>query len=415
MKARVTIVAVDTFRIAGESAPYGGQQYHGRLLNHLEIPGLLDCGESGNPVRSLSIDVRNIDNWIRPAVQNLWGAIVIVDVDGINETWVGKVTGYNQSRTGVLSIDAGEDSLAIFKLPLPDETVHLINWPDAEGEAIDTAVNMPFGGTVAQPVRVKAILVDRVRFIYLISVGTIRQVVRVLKNREELADGYSTTLGTEVQALYPGYAYVRFDADPRDSSGNWPEVLVDVLGLVVGSVDVTECRNPARILKHLLITPRTGACGWGLGVPQSMINEAAFDQAIADCDDAGLLLDGCFFAKREAAYWLNELWMVGRIKLTIEAGKWTPRVEKPGVSERTFTGNSLQPVSWGKGASNERKNLVKLYYFWDISRDRLIRSVKRNDPTGHAGSQDRLGIQETEVEAVLVQDATTAQKICDFL
>jgi hypothetical protein len=231
MSIKVTITAGATYRIAGETLESGGQTFQGRLINTIDIEGRAKITDQGNPVREISLMVANPDGFINVATEELWGASVLVDIDSAPETWTGKIRAFSQSGEGVLSLTVTEESLPVFKLPLPDELVRVIDWPDASGRAVNTTVPMVFGGTHADPIRVAGILIDRTNFRYLLCVGEVREIVAVLKNRAAITTGFTTYTGTAGQSPLPGYAYIEFAADPRDPSGNWPEIHADVVGL----------------------------------------------------------------------------------------------------------------------------------------------------------------------------------------
>jgi len=399
-----------TFRLSGESGESGGNPFEGRLLNTPQVEAQAKASDQGNPVRQVSLAIRNEDAWIDLATEELWGASVQIAVDGVTETWTGTIKRFSEDGRGVLAVEAAEDVLAVFKRPMPDEVIRIATYTDVAREAVNSTVPTVFGGTSTDPIRIRAQLVDRVNFRYLICVGEIRQVVTILKDRETLAAGFTAYTGTSGQATYPGFAYLEFAADPRDSAGRWPEILVDVVGLKLGASTEAQCRNPARILQYLLTTADTGACGWGLGVAAGDLEAASWAQAITDCDTFTLKADGALFEQRPASIWINELLKACRGALTFESGKWVLRIDQISASVKTFDADNMELLDRGKGASSERINRVVLDYRYDPTEGTLLSSQTREDAT----SQAAIGVNERRESLLMVRDHTTAGKVADY-
>lgn len=410
---RIKIEATSTYRLAGQSCEADGYPWHGRLLNTPQLEKLGKATEAGNPVREIGIEIANSDAFINLTTETLWGATVTLYNDYYAETWVGEIRSFSTTGEGVLSIMAAEETLAAFKSLLPDEIVRVSTWTEAARDAANTTIPTVFGGTAADPIRVRGILVDRVAFRYLFCVGEIREVVAVLKNREAITTGFTTYTGTAGQSAYPGFAYIEFDADPRDEAGTWPEILADVVGLKLGAATEEECRNPARILQYLLTTTRGGACGWGLGIPSGSLDSTSFTTAISDCDTAGFKIDGALLEQKAASFWIAQITNACRGSLRVVAGKWTLTIDKVSSSVAHYGDGQkkMRLQYFGKGASSERKNRHSLEYRYDATDGRLLGYVLREDST----SQTAIGVNESKATNLLVRDHTAAGYIVDYL
>ena len=410
---RITIqTGAHTYRISNQSHEHDGYTWNGRLLN---VPGLELLGkvtDQENPVREIPLEINNSGGFIDIDTDSIWNATVTYENDSYADTWVGIVARYSESGEKALSIAATEQTQALFKLMIPDEVVRVANYTDAPRDAANTVVPMIFGGKSTDPIRTRAILVDRVNFRYLVCLGEIRQIVSVLKNRTAITEGFTTYTGTAGQSTYPGFAYIEFAADPR-IDGNWPEILVDVVGLKLGSHTEEECRNPARILYYLLTTARTGACGWGLGRNVSELDAASFAQAITDCDSAGFKIDGAMDEQKYAPQWIDRITSACRGAFGQKAGKWALSIDKVSASVKHYgTGHAKMRVSSrGKGSMTNRKNQFALNYRYDATDGRYLGYVQRDDTT----SQTALGTtSKLEDTNKLVSDHTAAGYIVDY-
>ena len=411
---RITIqTGVHTYRISNQSHEHDGYPWRGRLLNVPELELLGKVTDQENPVREIPLAIDNHDGFIDIDTDSIWNATVTYENDNYADTWVGILARYSESGEKTLSIQATEQTQALFKLMIPDEIVRIANYTDAPRDAANTTIPMIFGGTASSPVRTKAILVDRVNFRYIICLGEIRQIVSVLKNRTAITEGFTSYTGTAGQSTYPGFAYIEFASDPRDDAGVWPEILVDVVGLKLGAHTEEECRNPARILYYLLTTARTGACGWGLGRNVSELDAASFATAISDCDSAGFKIDGAMDEQKYAPQWIDRITSACRGAFGQKAGKWALSIDKVSASVKHYgTGYAKMRVSTrGKGSMTNRKNQFVLNYRYDATDGRFLGFAQRDDVT----SQNALGTtNKFEDTNKLVSDHTAAGYIVDY-
>lgn len=411
---RITIqTGAHTYRISNQSHEHDGYPWRGRLLNVPELELLGKVTDQENPVREIPLAIDNHDGFIDIDTDSIWNATVTYENDNYADTWVGIIARYSESGEKTLSIQATEQTQALFKLMIPDEIVRIANYTDAPRDAANTTIPMIFGGTALSPVRTKAILVDRVNFRYIICLGEIRQIVSVLKNRTAITEGFTSYTGTAGQATYPGFAYIEFASDPRDDAGVWPEILVDVVGLKLGAHTEEECRNPARILYYLLTTARTGACGWGLGRNVSELDASSFSTAISDCDSAGFKIDGAMDEQKYAPQWIDRITSACRGSFGQKAGKWALSIDKVAASVKHYgTGYAKMRVSTrGKGSMTNRKNQFVLNYRYDATDGRFLGFAQRDDVT----SQNALGTtNKFEDTNKLVSDHTAAGYIVDY-
>jgi len=356
----VTVIAGgNTYRFAGQTTESGGYTYLGRLLSEPTWKRKGANSDAGTEIRETVVELRNSDQLI-PCLAlvnpvDLWNASVLLAVTGASETWAARVRAWMQNpKTGVLSMTVSEDCLPVLKRFLPDEAIRLTDWPDASGDSVLQTIPIPFGGTTADPIPVRAILVDRTNFRYSISVGELQGYVKVTKDTAVITTGFTVSLGSPTAPTLPGYAYIEFAADPRDDNGRWPEIVVEVVGMKLGSFTEDQCRNPARVMQYLLTTANTGAGGWGLGVDSGDLDAASFAQAIIDCDAAGLRLDGVLSERKQAAYWTYQIELACRGRLRFIGGKWHFSIDKIGTSVKTYTVENADIAVVGKGDLSER-------------------------------------------------------------
>jgi hypothetical protein len=407
-----------TYRVADETHSASGSLWEGRLLNAPRLSEMAKLPLDSQQLRQIELSVANTTDagghYIDISTEALWAARVTVewDVGTSTRTWSGRIKRWSQDGEGTLSVTVAEDAQAVLGRLLPDEVVRLTSYSEAAREAANTTIPMVFGGSSSDPVRVRGLLVDRTSFRWLLCAGEIRQVIRVYADRREVTSGITTYTGTAGQSVYPGFAFVQFASDPRDAAGRWPEIHADVVGLKLGTATETECRNPARVLKYLLTTPATGACGWGLGVSTSDIDDASFAQAIADCDAAGFRLDGALYFQQAARAWIDEILLACRGELyQTAAGKWGMRIDRPKTSAKTFTAANSRVLHFGRGSATDRTNRVVLDYRYDCTDGTLLASQVRDD----TASQSAIGVNERRVSALLLRDHATAGKIADYL
>lgn len=408
--------ASGTYYLSGQTAAKSGIPYEGRLMNAPAIEKLTKATDTGNPVRELTFSINNLKDtgafWIPMDTETFWNKEVEISVDGVTEKWVGKIRSLDQQGNGTLNVSIVDDTYALFKKPIPDETVRIADFSQVGTSGTNTTINIPLGGTTSSPIKVKGTLVDRVNFIYLVAVGEIQSIVAVQKDRATADPGtYTTATGTAGQPTYPGYAYVQFNADPRDSAGRWPDVTATVTGMKLGASTEAECRNPARILYYLLTTANSGACGWGLGVPSGDIDATSFNAAIAACDSLGFKIDGVINERRAASVWIDQICRAMRGKFIKKNGKHTLTVDADTSSVKTYTGLNMVIDSFGRGIYSDRKNRVVVDYRFDVADGRLLGSAVRDDAT----SQADIGVNEYRTELLLVSDHASANKIADYL
>ena len=426
MSTRVLLELTATYRAAGQTEENGGNTWEGRLLNALDIEakGKISAADP-QALSQYNLTLANLKGgtaWINLTTETLWKKKVTIAIDGVTNDWVGEIRNYSIDGNGILTIVVAEPQISVLKLLIPDEVVRLGDYPEASRGSdmtpgTDTVIPTIFGGVSADPVRTRAILVDKVNFCYLICVGEIREVVGVLKDRIALLAGspavWTSYLGAAGQATYPGHAYLQFAADPRDDAGRWPEVLVDVVGNILSTSPTyteAECRNPARVAYCLLTTARSGACGWGLGVDAGDVDATSFNQAIADCDTFGFLLDGAMFAQAEFSVWKAEIERTCRGRIYFEAGKWKMSIDQTSASVAAFDETNMEPLYYGKGDMQNRKNRVVLDFRYDITDGRMLSAQTRDD----GASQTIIDVNETRLTGQLIRNQTSAGKIADY-
>lgn len=416
MSVLVTVIAGgNTYRFAGQTTESGGYAYLGRLLSEPTWKRKGANSDAGAEIRETVVELRNSDQLI-PCLAlvnpvDLWNASVFLAVTGASETWAARVRAWMQNpKTGVLSMTVSEDCLPVLKRFLPDEAIRLTDWPDASGDSVLQAIPIPFGGTTADPIPIRAILADRTNFRYLISVGELQGYVKVTKDTAVITTGFTVSLGSPTAPTLSGYAYIEFAADPRDDNGRWPEIVVEVVGMKLGSFTEDQCRNPARVMQYLLTTANTGAGGWGLGIASGDLDSASFAQAIIDCDAAGLKLDGVLSERKQAAYWTYQIELACRGRLRFIGGKWHFSIDKIGTSVKTYTVENADIAVVGKGDLSERKNKITVQYRYDLPKNKWIGSTYTED----AASIAQIGRNEKTVQLLLSRDHASAAVIRDY-
>lgn len=413
MSALVTITTLtpNTYRVS-EITREDTYCYQGRLSATPEIEARNGFTGEQEKVREVNFDIFNGDAWIDLSTEDLWGATVQIAITGISETWTGKITSFSIDDKGVVGISAKEDTSAVLSLMLPDNFLRIASYANMEASASMNPIPMVFGGSASDPLRVPGMVVDRVNFRYIFCVGEIRQIVNVYKDNTLITTGFTGYTGTSGQGTYPGYVYLEFAADPRDAAGRWPEVVIEIAGLKLSTLTEAQCRNPARILYYLLITARTGVCGWGLGVASVSVDSTAFDTAIIDCDNVGFLTDGVISDYREARFWVDEICKSCRGRLSYVAGKWTLKIDKDSASAKTYTTANMRLLSFGKGNSDGRTNRVKteFRYRYGFQNAEYVGYAEKNDTT----SQTAIGTNEKTLSLRMVSDHNTASYISDY-
>ncbi|HQG27088.1 MAG TPA: hypothetical protein PLY73_00925, partial [Candidatus Ozemobacteraceae bacterium] len=284
---KITAPGGAVYRVSDGPTEHSGFAWRPILTNTVPIERAARATENGIPTTTQTLNVWNAERYIGVVDESLNDALtdsaVEIEVTGIDGSWNGIIKAWEQGSNGLLSIRAGQDTLAVFKRQVPDETVRLVTFTGASRDAVNTTIPTVIGGTTSDPIPVSGILIDRAGFTWAFCVGKCRSFVRVKSDRKAITTGFTTYLGTADQAIWPGLVCVKFDADPRDSNGAWPEISAELVGLEIGSTEA-EGRNAARVIRAYLTTADTGACGWGLGEPADSIDTASFDQAILDCD-----------------------------------------------------------------------------------------------------------------------------------
>jgi hypothetical protein len=414
-RIKITTATPNTYRFAETSASSGGYPWLGLLQGRPKLYTKGKDPDGSSQIRSIRFKIANNGGTI-PLSENLWGATVDLEIETASgtKTWSGVIKSYSQDSKRVMTVSAAEDPAEELSREIPDEVVRLGTWSNAGASAVNQIIPTTFGGTAADPVIVRGVLVDRVNFRYVLCVGEIQQIVKVYKNREEITTGFTTSVGSSGAGTLPGYAYVEFSADPRDDANVWPEIHAEVVGLDLnpgGGLTEAQCRNPARVLFYLMTTAATGACGWGLGIPSGKLDATTFNQAMTDCDTAGFRLDGAMRHNLPARQWIDQILLACRGRLVFEGGTYYLYIDQPKVSAMTFTAATMKVSSYGKGRSTQRTNRIVLNYRYDAYTGQLLGSQTRDDST----SQSLIDVQDRELTAHLLRDHTTAGKIADYL
>jgi len=199
---------------------------------------------------------------------------------------------------------------------------------------------------------------------------------------------------------YPGYAFVRFDYEPRDSSGNRAPVHMDLRGIKLSGA--TAERNFVRVVEHILKNAQ-----WGLGLT---INQASVDSAAAAVAD--LLCDGYISDQRRAEDVLNDLLFAcrgrrdkneqGEIILKVDAYQPTVQAEFGPAKGRIVEVSGV----WRTPTSEAVKTWHLNYRF-----DEWQRTYKQKTSLRTVFA---FGRSEVAVESPFVRDHATADKIACY-
>lgn len=415
-----------TFRFSGSTCEKGGNLFDGVLVNAPGIAGKLKNNETGNQVREISVSINNADALIGHSVY-LWGATVTVEIDGVSEVWQGILNRFSTNAQRILTFVAIEDSYAIFKQKIPDEVARIGTFSNMHADFSNIAIPTVFGGKIElgggeyEPVKVRGILVDKgtsgAGSVYILASGELLNIARVYQDREDVTAKISSgaitiSKGAANAALYPGFAYVKFTADPRDASGKWPEIYADVIGVstVPQGVMGADSRNPAYVLKALLTTASTGPCGWGLGISSDKIDATSFAQAVTDCDTFGFKIDGILSEQRPAAWWVDQICRACRGNLVFEGGKYKFYIAKDSASIGTYDAGNMSLTNIGRGSVADRRNRVTVEYRLSSVTGNWVGTAIRED----AAHMAIHGLSESKTQLLLVRDHTTAGKIADY-
>lgn len=412
MSVYVTITgSLGTYRISGKTCE-NVFPFRGRLRNTPQIEEQMRGIESGDRIRDVTLEIDNADSFINIASESLRGKPVSIVWDGYSETWSGKIRSFREDRTGILAVRVVEDALTVMNYRFPDETIRITEFSNLEARSSNRTIPIPLGGTTADPLRIPGVVVDRLRWVYLFCVGQIQWRGRVFVNNAEVSTGFTVYLGTSTQAVFPGFVVLVFDSDPTGSTGAWPEVVMEITGMRLGSATEDQCRNPIRQIQYLLTTARTGVNGWGLGVPSSDLDSAAFTQAIADADAEGFKSDGIINDVRKAGQWIDEILKSCRGSRDFRAGKYSVAVDKAAVSAVTFDRSNIFLEEVYQEDADSRINSVELLYRfrYGVSGGKYTGIITRNDAT----SQEAIGFNSTRIERPLISDHTTAEKAADY-
>lgn len=407
---KITTPGGAVYRVSDGPTEHSGFAWRPILKNTVPIERAARATENGIPTTAQTLNIWNAERYIGvvDALLNdaLTDSTVEIEVLEIQGSWNGIIKAWEQGSNGLLSIRAGQDTLAVFKRQVPDETIRLVTFTGASREAVNTTIPTVIGGTTSDPVPVPGILIDRVGFTWAFCVGKCRSIVRVMRDRKVITTGFTTYLGAADQAIWPGMVCVKFAADPRDSNGAWPEITAELVGLEIGSTEA-EGRNPARVIRAYLTTADTGACGWGLGEPADSIDTASFDQASLDCDTLGLHLDGMMSQAALSSYWLSQMCLGGRLRLDKPAGKWRLRVDVATDSVKEYDADNILSYSFWPGDSSLRHKKARVEYRADFITKQFLGSATRTIGT--------IGEEENLLEQHLVRDHTTGNAIADYV
>jgi len=407
---KITTPGGAVYRVSDGPTEHSGFAWRPILTNTVPIERAARATENGIPTTAQTLNIWNAERYIGvvDALLNdaLTDSTVEIEVSEIQGGWNGIIKAWEQGSNGLLSIRSGQDTLAVFKRQVPDETIRLVTFTGASREAVNTTIPTVIGGTTSDPVPVPGILIDRVGFTWAFCVGKCRSIVRVMRDRKVITTGFTTYLGAADQAIWPGMVCVKFAADPRDSNGAWPEITAELVGLEIGSTEA-EGRNPARVIRAHLTTADTGACGWGLGEPADSIDTASFDQAVLDCDTLGLHLDGMMSQAALSSYWLSQMCLGGRLRLDKPAGKWRLRVDVATDSVKEYDADNILSYSFWPGDSSLRHKKARVEYRADFITKQFLGSATRTIGT--------IGEEENLLEQHLVRDHTTGNAIADYV
>lgn len=411
---KITIQAgTNTYLVASKTIGVDGVGiFQGRLLNEVVLSRRFS--KAGNAPVTLNVSIRNNDGFI-PRSVNLWAASVTI-VSNSGHQWSGKITAYDRDGAGILRLVITEKAAPELTIQFPDEVARLVTVDEKfHVSALNVTLPLVVGGNAEKPILVKGILIDKVRGIYLLCVGENHQIVNVYRGAEKLTTGFSAYTGTSGQAEYAGFAYVELtDAALRkNDDGSYVEVSADVIGLKLGSHTVEECRNGARFLRYLLTTPKDGACGWGLGIGSSEVDTAAFSEAIARVDAAGLKMDGVFYFRQLAQSWIDQICQAIRGSYEIgENGLRHLFVNADSVSAKTYTKKNMKLLRDGKGAfTGQVYNRGRLDFAYNPLTGQFMQHVDYEDDTGSIAD---IGELDFSGQSYLIRDMVTAQAILDY-
>lgn len=131
---------------------------------------------------------------------------------------------------------------------------------------------------------------------YLIGYGTIDSLTLVYRNWITVDPSEYTFYDGTQGSPYPGYAFLRFAVEQRDSNNN----LYDISALVNGiEISGSHSQNPATNLKEFLTNTT-----WGMGLS---CNATSFSTAATACNNLSLISRICINTFDKASEWVNKL------------------------------------------------------------------------------------------------------------
>lgn len=421
MKIKITAISTNVYQFADKTMSddlYG--TWRGRIVNAPEISR--SFSDLGSIASTLYIQLINHDNQI-PFTEDLWNATVEVKTDN-GFTWVGNVSAYETNADGKMYITATERTAPEYSRYIPDEFARLVSIDeDVHMSALNVTIPTVIGGNANNPIPVKGILKSKTDAIYYLCIGEIHDIVKVrvgdktMTRAEAEQNGYMCYTGSASQTNEPGIAYIQItDSSKRlNDDGSYVDIGAEVIGLKLGNHTVEECRNGARFLYWLLKTPSTGACGWGLGIDEDLIDSASFETAITYVDligTNGLKLDGVMYENRSAQNWIDEICRVIRGTYEIGSdGKRRLSIDVASTSAYTYTKDNIELIRFGAGSFTGRVyNKGTLDYCYNPITGLFMQSAQYQNSESIA----RIDEQLFEGESYFIRDAETAQKIVEY-
>jgi hypothetical protein len=300
----------------------GGQFFKGRLMNE---PSINAESSGGRELPSdITLKLKNGDGWLNTIEQaeDIIGSEVFCYYYEPFETGAKVRAKYRWTVEDYSPLPEAEIRLKVFehkalKNPIPPRVYKTDDWrttgDGAPADVDDSTIynpdtnlgaGYPIGFGHCKKVPAVYVLADTVSdyYYYIFSHGTTysnntnKASTVVVYSQGVVVPSTEYTIYDGSQASpFPGFAYIRFNAERRDSNGNPAVITIDFYGIENDAGNVE--RNPINIIK--LICENTT---WGLSLT---CDETSFTTAAGQC--ANLLYDFALYTQRDAQDVLDDL------------------------------------------------------------------------------------------------------------